>query len=146
MLILQRRLSAWNPMAYSVAGRPCKCPSCIIACRQFRQLLPRLEHGHVESINQLAWYHAQFNTLMEWCRQFYSGETRFNRYAVNPKQLTLRFGEPKKQSCLVEYLSFLVHIILDLIRWYPVCHAFHHHIEGVSPPVFQFPTLTSEGI
>ena len=143
---LARELVTWNPMACSIAGHPRKCPSGIIACRQFWRLLPTLEHGRVESINQLVWYHAKFNTPMEWCHQFRSGETRFDRYAVNPKRLTLRFSKPKNQSCLVEYLSFLVRIVLDLIHWYPIRHAFHHRIEGVSPPVFQFPLLTSEGI
>ena len=83
---------------------------------------------------------------MEWRRQFFSGETRFDRYAVHPERLTFRFSEPKKQSCPVEYLSFLVRIVLDLIRWYPIRHAFNHRIEGISPPVFQFPLLTSKGI
>ena len=46
--------------------------------RQNWQLSPRLEHGHVESIDQLALYHAQFNTPMEWHRQFCSSETRFD--------------------------------------------------------------------
>ena len=94
-------------MAFSVAGCPHKHPSGIIACHQFQRHLPRVEHGRVESINQLAWYHAQFNTPTEWCCQFCSSETRFDQYAVNPKQLALRFGKPKKQSCLVEHLSFL---------------------------------------
>ena len=141
-----RELVTWNPMACSIAGHPRKHPSGIIAHRQFWRLLPRLEHGRVESINQHVWYHTQFNTPMEWCRQFCSGETRFNQYAVNPKWLAFRFGKPKKQSCPVEYLSFLIHVFLDLICWYPICHAFHHHIEGVSEPVFQFSPLTSEGI
>ena len=124
-------------MACSIPGCPHKCPLGIIACCQLWRLLPRLEHGRVESINQLAWYHAQFNTPTEWSRQFCSGETRFDRYAVNPKWLAFRFGKPKKQSCPVEYLSFLVRVVLDLICWYPICHAFHHRIEGISPPVFQ---------
>ena len=64
-------------MACSVVGCPSKHPSGIIARRQFRRLLPRLKHGRVESINQLVWYHAQFNTPTEWCRQFCSGETVF---------------------------------------------------------------------
>ena len=97
-------------------------------------------------IDQLAQYHAQFNTPTEWRYQFCSGETRFDRYAVNPEWLTFRFGEPKKQSCPVEHLSFLVRVVLDLIRWYPVRHVFNHRIEGISPPVFQFPPLTSEGV
>ena len=143
---LVRELVTWNPMACSIAGHPRKCPSGIIACRQFRQLLPRLKHGHVESINQLAWYRAQFNTLMEWCHQFCSGETRFNQYVVNPKRLALRFSRPKKQSCPVEYLSFLIRVVLDLICWYPIRHVFHHCIEGVSSLVFQFLPLTSEGV
>ena len=98
-------------MACSIVGYPCKHPSGINAHRQLWQLLPRLKHGHVESINQLVWYHTQFNTLTERCHQFCSGETRFDQYAVNPKQLALRFGEPKKQSCPVEYLSFLVRVL-----------------------------------
>ena len=67
-----------NPMPCSIMGCPHKHPLGGIARRQIWQLLPRLEHGCVESINQLAWYHAQFNTLTEWHRQFCSGETRFN--------------------------------------------------------------------
>ena len=141
-----RELVTWNPMACSIPGHPHKCPSGSSARRQLWRLLPRLEHGCVESIDQLVQYHTQFNTLMEWHHQFCSGETRFDRYAVNPKRLALRFGKPKKQSCPVEYLSFLVHVILNLIHWYPICHALYHHIEGVSPPVFQFPPLTSKGI
>ena len=141
-----RELVTGNPMACSIAGHPCKCPSGIIAHRQIWQLSPRLEHGHVESIDQLAWYHTQLDTPTEWCHQFCSSETILDRYAVHPKQLAFGFGKPKKQSCLVEYLSFLIHVALDLIHWYPICHAFNHRIEGVSPPVFQFPPLTSEGI
>ena len=133
-----RELVTGDPMVCSILGHPHKCPSGIIAHRQFWQLLPGLKHGHVESINQLVQYHAQTNTLMEWRHQFCSSETRFNRYAVNPKQLALRFGKPKKQSCPVEYLSFLICIIFNLIHWYPIRHAFNHCIEGVSPPVFQF--------
>ena len=133
-------------MAHSVSGRPRKRPSGIIAHRQSWQLSPVLKHGRVESIDQLARYHAQFNTPTEWRRQFFSGETRFNRYAVNPEWLAFRFGEPKKQSCPVEHLSFLVRIVLDLIHWYPIRHAFNHRIEGISPLVFQFPPLTSEGV
>ena len=155
MLILQRHLSArpasssgertCHMESYGLfrCGAPRKHPLGIIAHCQFRRLLPRLKH---ESINQLVWYHAQFNTPTEWCCQFCSSETRFDRYVVNPKWLALRFGKPKKQSCLVEYLSFLVRVVLDLICWYPIRHTFHHHIEGISPPVFQFPPLTSEGI
>ena len=141
-----RELVTGDPMARSVLGHPRKCPSGITAHRQSWQLSPGLKHGRVESIDQLAWYHAQFNTPMEWRRQFCSSETRFDRYAVNPEWLAFWFGKPKKQSCLVEHLSFLVCIILDLIRWYPIRHAFNHRIEGISPPVFQFPPLTSEGI
>ena len=133
-------------MACSIAGQPHNCPSGIIAHRQIWQLSPRLEHGRVESIDQLAWYHAQIDTPMEWHCQFCSGETRLDRYAVYPKRLALWFGKPKKQSCSVEYLSFLIHVVLDLICWYPIRHTFNHHMEGVSPPVFQFPPLTSEGI
>ena len=141
-----RELVTGDPMACSIRGRPRKCPSGFIAHRQTWQLLPGLKHGYVESIVQLTWYHAQFNTPMEWRRQFCSGETRFDQYAVHPERLAFRFSKPKKQSCPVEYLSFLVCIILDLIRWYPICHAFYHRIEGISPPVFQFPPLTSKGI
>ena len=141
-----RELVTGDPMARSVSGRPRKCPSGIIAHRQSWQLLPGLKHGCVESIDQLARYHAQFNTPMEWRRQFCSGETRFDRYAVNPEWLAFRFGEPKKQSCPVEHLSFLVCVVLDLIHWYPIRNAFNHRIEGISPPVFQFPPLTSEGV
>ena len=140
-----RELVTGDPMANSVSGRPRKCPSGFIAHHQSWQLFPGLKHGRVESIDQLAQYHAQFNTPTEWHRQSCSGETRFDRYAVNPEWLAFRFGEPKKQSCPVEHLSFLVRIVLDLIRWYPIRHAFNHHIEGISPPVFQFPLLTSEG-
>ena len=133
-------------MACSIAGRPCNRPSGIIDCCQIWQLLPRLEHGCVESIDQLAWYHTQIDTPMEWRRQFCSGETRLDQYAVYPKRLALWFGKPKKQSCSVEYLSFLIRVILDLIRWYLIHHMFNHCMEGISPPVFQFPPLTSEGI
>ena len=121
------------PMRELVTGDPMACS-------------PGLKHGRVESIDQLAQYHAQFNTPTEWRHQFCSGETRFNRYAVHPEWLAFWFSEPKKQSCLVEYLSFLVRIVLDLIRWYPVRHAFNHRIEGISPLVFQFPPLTSKGV
>ena len=135
-----------DPMARSILGHPRKCPSGFIAHCQSWQLSPGLKHGRVESIDQLARYHAQFNTPMEWRRQFCSSETRFDRYAVNPEWLTFRFGKPKKQSCPVEHLSFLVRVVLDLIHWYPIRHAFNHHIEGISPPVFQFLPLTSEGV
>ena len=143
---LARELVTGDPMACSILGRARKHPSGIITHRQFWQLLPGLEHGHVESINQLVRYHAQTNTPMEWRCQFCSSETRFDRYAVNPKQLALRFGKPKKQSFPVEYLSFLIRFIFNLICWYPVCHMFNHRIEGVSPPVFQFPPLTYKGV
>ena len=131
-LILWRRLSArparssdkrtchrgsYGPR--SILGCPHKHPSGFIAHCQSWQPSPGLKHGHVESIDQLAWYHAQFNTPMEWRRQFCSGETRFDRYAVYPEWLAFQFSEPKKQSCLVEHLSFLVHVVLDLICWSP---------------------------
>ena len=135
-----------DPMACSILGRPRKCPPGFIARRQSWQLSPGLKHGRVESIDQLAQYHAQFNTPTEWRHQFCSGETRFDRYAVYPERLAFRFGEPKKQSCPLEHLSFLVRVVLDLIRWYPIHHAFNHRIEGISPLVFQFPPLTSEGV
>ena len=141
-----RELVTGDPMACSISGHPCKCLSGFIARRQSWQLSLGLKHGRVESIDQLAHYHAQFNTPTEWRHQFCSSETRFDRYAVYPEQLAFRFSEPKKQSCPVEHLSFLVRVVLDLIRWYPVRHAFNHRIEGISPPVFQFPLLTSEGI
>ena len=141
-----RELVTGNPMACSILGHPRKHPSGFTARRQTWQLSPGLAHGHVESIDQLAQYHAQFKTPTEWCCQFCSSETRFDRYAVHPEWLAFWFSEPKKQSCPVEYLSFLVRIILDLIRWYPIRHAFNHCIEGISPPVFQFPPLTSKGI
>ena len=136
-----RELVTVDPMACSIAGRPCKRPSGIITCRQIWQLMPRLKHGRVESIDQLVWYHTQFNTPAEWRHQFCSSETRLDRYAVHPKWLTFRFCKPKKQSCSVEYLSFLIRIILDLIRWYPVRHTFDHRIEGISPPVFSISTV-----
>ena len=66
-----RELVTGDAMAYSVPGRPRKRPSGFIAGRQSWQLSPRLKHGRVESIDQLAWYHTQFNT----------------RYAVNPEWL-----------------------------------------------------------
>ena len=141
-----RELVTGDLMARSISGHPRKRPSGFIARHQSWQLSPGLKHGCVESIDQLAPYHAQFNTPMEWHHQFCSGETRFNRYAVYPEWLAFQFGEPKKQSCLVEHLSFLVCVILDLIHWYPVRHAFNHHKEGISPPVFQFLPLTSEGV
>ena len=143
---LMRELVTGDPMAHSVPGCPRKHPSGFIAHRQSWQLSPGLKHGCVESIDQLVQYHTQFNTPTEWHHQFCSGETRFDRYAVNPEWLAFRFGKPKKQSCSVEHLSFLVCVVLDLIRWYPVCHAFNHRVEGISPMVFQFPPLTSEGI
>ena len=141
-----RELVTGDPMARSISGHPCKRPSGFIARCQSWQLLPGLKHGRVESIDQLARYHTQFNTPTEWRCQFCSGEIRFDRYAVYPERLAFRFGEPKKQSCPVEHLSFLVRVVLDLIRWYPVCHTFNHRIEGISPPVFQFPPMTSEGV
>ena len=143
-----RELVTGDPMARSILGHPRKHPSGFIAHHQSWQLLPGLKllPGRVESIDQLARYHAQFNTPTEWRCQFCSSETRFNRYAVYPEWLAFWFGEPKKQSCPVEHLSFLVHVVLDLIRWYPIRHVFNHRIEGISPPVFQFLPLTSEGI
>ena len=140
-----RELVTGDPMARSFPGHPHKHPSGFFAHRQSWQFSPGLKHGPVESIDQHAQYHTQFNTPTEWRHQFCSGETRFDRYAVNPEWLTFWFGEPKKQSCLVEHLSFLVRVILDLIRWYPVCHVFNHHVEGISPLVFKFPPLTYEG-
>ena len=76
---LARELVTEDPMACSILGHPHKHPSGIIARRQFWQPLPGLEHGHVESINQLARYHAQTNTQTEWHCQFCSDETRFNQ-------------------------------------------------------------------
>ena len=73
-----RELVTGDPMACSIAGCPRKCPSGIVAHCQIWQLSPRLEHGCVESIDQLARYHTQFNTPTEWRRQFCSSETRFN--------------------------------------------------------------------
>ena len=143
---LTRELVTGDPMACSVLGHPRKHPLGFIAHHQTWQLSPGLKHGRVESIDQLARYHAQFNTPTEWRCQFCSGETRFDRYAFHPERLAFWFSEPKKQSCPVEYLSFLVCVVLNLICWYPICHAFNHHIEGISPLVFQFPLLTSEGI
>ena len=143
---LARELVTGDPMACSIAGQPRNHPSGIIAHRQIWQLSPRLEHGCVESIDQLAQYHTQIDTPTEWHCQFCSGETRLDRYAVYPKRLTLWFGKPKKQSCSVEYLSFLIHIVLNLIHWYPIRHVFNHCMEGISPPVFQFLPLTSEGV
>ena len=141
-----RELVTGDPMACSIVGHPHEHPSGFIACRQTWQLSPGLKHGRVESIDQLARYHAQFNTPTEWHCQFCSSETRFDQYAVHPERLAFRLSEPKKQSCPVEYLSFLVRVILDLIRWYSICHVFNHRIEGISPPVFQFPPLTSKGV
>ena len=143
---LTRELVTGDPMACSVSGRSRKCPSGFIAHRQSWQLSPGLKHGRVESIDQLARYHTQLNTPTEWRRQFCSGETRFDQYAVYPERFAFQFSERKKQSCPVEHLSFLVRVVLDLIRWYPACHAFNHHLEGISPPVFQFLLLTSEGV
>ena len=73
-----RELVTGDPMACSVSGRPRKCPPGFIARRQSWQLSPGLKHGRVESIDQLARYHAQFNTPTEWRRQFCSSETRFD--------------------------------------------------------------------
>ena len=133
-----RELVTGDPMACSIQGRPHKCPSGFIARHQTWQLSPGLKHGRVESIDQLVWYHAQFNTPTEWHRQFCFGETRFDHYAVHPEQLTFRFSEPKKQSCPVEYLSFLIRVVLDLISWYPIRHMFNHHVEGISHRFFNF--------
>ena len=82
---LARELVTGDPMACSVSGHSHKRPSGFIARRQTWQLLPRLEHGRVESIDQFTQYHAQFNTPTEWRRQFCSSETRFDRYAVHPE-------------------------------------------------------------
>ena len=109
---LARELVTGDPMACSIVGRPRNCPSGIITHHQIWQLSPRLKHGRVESIDQLAQYHAQIDTPTEWHRQFCSSETRLDRYAVYPKRLALWFGKPKKQSCSVEYLSFLIRIVL----------------------------------
>ena len=141
-----RELVTGDPMACSIMRRPCTRLLGTIIRRQIWQLSPRLEHGRVESINQLAWYHAQIDTSTKWCRQFCSGETRFNQYAVHPKRLAFRFGKPKKQSSPVEYLSFLIRVILDLICWYPIRHTFDHRMQGISPPVFQFLPLISKGV
>ena len=59
---LVRELVTGDPMACSIVGWPHNCPSGIIACHQIWQLSPRLEHGCVESIDQLAWYHTQIDT------------------------------------------------------------------------------------
>ena len=91
-----RELVTGDPMACSIMGRPRKRPSGYIARRQIWRLSPRLKHGRVESINQLAWYHAQFYTPTEWCRQFCSGETRFDRYVVHPEWLAFRFCQAKE--------------------------------------------------
>ena len=64
---LVRELVTGDPMACSILGHPRKHPSGTIAHRQCWQLLPGLEHGCVESINQLVWYHTQINTPTEWC-------------------------------------------------------------------------------
>ena len=130
-----RELVTGDPMACSIAGQPRNHPSGVIARRQIWQLSPRLEHGRVESIDQLARYHTQIDTPTEWRHQFCSSETRLDRYAVYPKRLALWFGKPKKQSCSVEYLSFLICVVLDLICWYAICHAFNHRME-VSPHRF----------
>ena len=74
-------------MACSIAGQPRNRPSGIIAHHQIWQLSPRLEHGCVESIDQLVWYHTQIDTPTEWRRQFCSSETRLDQYAVNSKRL-----------------------------------------------------------
>ena len=102
-----RKLVTGNPMACSVPGCPHKQPLGIVTHCQIWQLSPRLEHGHVESIDQLARYHTQFNTPTEWRRQFCPGETRFDRYAVHPELFAFRFGKPKKQSCRWSTCLFL---------------------------------------
>ena len=94
---LMRELVTGDPMACSISGHPRKHPLGFIAHHKSWQLSPGLKHGHVESIDQLAQYHAQFNTPTEWRRQFCSSETRFDRYAVYPERRAFRFGEPKKQ-------------------------------------------------
>ena len=93
-----RELVTGDPMACSIAGRPRNHPSGVIAHRQIWQLSPRLEHGHVESIDQLARYYTQIDTPTEWHRQFCSGETRPDQYAVYPKWLALWFGK-KRSGC-----------------------------------------------
>ena len=75
---LVRELVTGDPMACSIVGQPRNCPSGIIPHHQIWQLLPRLKHGHVESIDQLVRYHTQIDTPMEWCHQFCSGETRLD--------------------------------------------------------------------
>ena len=103
-----RELVTGDPMACSILGRP----SGFIARRQSWHLLPRLKHGRVESIDQLARYHAQFNTPMEWHRQFCSSETRFDQYAVYPEQLAFRRSASQRSSharwstCLFLFTSF----------------------------------------
>ena len=62
---LVRELVTGDPMACSIVGHPRKCPSGVIARRQIWQLSSRLQHGRVESIDQLAQFHTQFNTPME---------------------------------------------------------------------------------
>ena len=75
---LVRELVTGHPLACSIAGQPRNHPSGVIAHHQIWQLSPRLEHGCVESIDQLAQYHAQIDTPTEWRRQFCSGETRLD--------------------------------------------------------------------
>ena len=53
-----RELVTGDPMARSISGHPCKHPSGFIAHCQSWQLSPGLKYGCVESIDQLAWYHA----------------------------------------------------------------------------------------
>ena len=36
--------------------------------------------------------------------------------------------------------------VFSIAAYREVRHAFNHHIEGISPPVFQFLPLTSEGV
>ena len=91
-----RELVTGDPMACSITRWPCIHLLGTIACCQIWQLSPRLEHGRVESINQLAWYHAQIDTSTKWCCQFCSGETRFDRYGVHPKRLAFQVWQAKE--------------------------------------------------
>ena len=108
---LMRELVTGDPMACSVLGHPCKCPSGFIVRHQTWQLSPGLKHGRVESIDQLAQYHTQFNTPTEWHRQFCSGETRSDQFGFilssSPSgSVSQKSSHAQWSTCLFLFASF----------------------------------------
>ena len=106
-----RELVTGDPMARSISGHPRKHPSGFTAHRQSWQLSPGLKHGRVESIDQLARYHTQFNTPTDWRHQFCSGETRFDRYALilsgsSSGSASQRSSHARWSTCLFLFVSF----------------------------------------